>query len=138
MPYFKDADDAEYFIGGIFAECVSDPELGPKFAGTGVILKLNFTDPKSVVLVDFVGRKVYTGSDVGDGPEPNIEMFMTADTSHEYWQGKVNVSVALAKGQMRAKGPVPKILKLVPLTKHVFPRYTKMIEEAGRPELMIG
>lgn len=135
MTYFNEASEVHHFIGGIFTECVSDPDLGAKFAETGVILKLNFTDPEAVVLVDFVGSKVYT-DDLSAAPAPTVEMFMTSDVGHEYWLGKVNVSVALAKGQMRAKGPVPKILKLVPLTKHVFPRYVEMITAADRPELL--
>jgi hypothetical protein len=44
--------------------------------------------------------------------------------------------MALAKGQMKAKGPVAKILKLVPLVKPVFPRYEKMLEEANRDDLL--
>ena len=59
-------------------------------------------------------------------------MTMDADTAHRFWLGKVNVTVALARGQMKAKGPVAKILKLVPLVKPVFPRYRQMLEEAGR------
>lgn len=135
MPYFTEPADVERFIGGIFTECLTDPELGPKFAVTGTVLKLNFTDPEATVLVDCASGKVLTGDSVTGGAEPNVEMFMTSDVGHEYWLGKVNVSVALAKGIMRAKGPVPRILKLVPLTKHVFPRYVKMIDDSGRPEL---
>lgn len=134
MSYFKDTADVEHFIGGIFTECLKDPSLKDKFAETGVILRLNFTDPEATVLVDTVTSTVHTGR--GNGPDPNIEMFMTSDVGHEYWLGKVNVSVALARGQMRAKGPIPKILKLVPLTKHVFPKYREMIEQANRPELL--
>lgn len=135
MPYFTEAAEVEHFIGGIFTECLDDPELGPKFEATGTVLKLNFSEPESTVLVDCGGRKVFTGDDSSVGPDPNVEMWMTADVGHEYWLGKVQVAPALAKGQMRAKGPVPRILKLVPLTRHVFPRYQKMIEDSGRPEL---
>jgi hypothetical protein len=61
---------------------------------------------------------------------------MAADTAHRFWLGEVNVTVALARGQMKAKGPVAKVLKLVPLTKPVFPRYRQMLEEAGREDLL--
>ena len=62
--------------------------------------------------------------DCGDTDlEPEVVMSMEADTAHRFWLGKVNVTVALARGQMKAKGPVAKILKLVPLTKPIFPRY---------------
>ena len=88
---------------------------------------LHFTGPTSHLIIDAVEGKVYTGAECDSGPTPNIEMFMTADISHQFWLGKVNVSQALAKGQMRAKGPVPTILKLVPIASKVFPRYEKMI-----------
>ena len=55
-------------------------------------------------------------------------MSMEADTAHRFWLGQVNVTVALARGQMKAKGPVAKILKLVPLVKPVFPRYKAQLE----------
>jgi putative sterol carrier protein len=75
--------------------------------------------------------------DLGDTDmEPEVVMSMEADTAHRFWLGKVNVTVALARGQMKAKGPVAKILKLVPLTKPIFPRYRKMLEEAGRQDLL--
>jgi putative sterol carrier protein len=68
--------------------------------------------------------------------EPEIVMSMEADTAHRFWLGKVNVTMALAKGQMKAKGPVAKILKLVPLTKPIFPRYQQMLEQDGREDLL--
>jgi hypothetical protein len=135
MTYFQDAADVDHFIGGIFTECLTDPDLGPKFAASGTILRLNFTEPDVTIVVDCANNKVYTGAALAGAPDSNVEMFMTSDVAHRYWLGQVNVSVALAKGMMRAKGPIPRILKLVPLTKHVFPRYQRMIEESGRPEL---
>src|SRR4026209_1031379 len=68
--------------------------------------------------------------------EPEVIMTMEADTAHNFWLGKINVTVALARGQIKAKGPVAKILKLVPLVKPVFPRYRKMLEDAGRDDLL--
>jgi putative sterol carrier protein len=61
---------------------------------------------------------------------------MEADTAHKFWLGEVNVTVAMARGQIKAKGPVAKILKLVPMTKPVFPRYKKQLTEQGRADLV--
>ena len=47
------------------------------------------------------------------------------------------MTVALARGQMKAKGPVAKILKLLPLTKGVFPRYKQQLRDAGREDLIV-
>jgi hypothetical protein len=60
---------------------------------------------------------------------------MDADTAHRFWLGKVNVTVALARGQISARGPVAKILKLVPLVKPVQARYESQLEAAGRSDL---
>jgi hypothetical protein len=45
------------------------------------------------------------------------------------WRGDYNLAVGLAKGEVKAKGPVNKILKLVPLTKPLFPMYREAIAE---------
>ena len=75
--------------------------------------------------------------DFGDtAMEPEVVMTMEADTAHRFWLGKVNVTVALARGQMKARGPVAKILKLVPLVKPVFPRYRAQLEQQGRQDLL--
>jgi putative sterol carrier protein len=75
--------------------------------------------------------------DFGDSEmEPEVTMTMDADTAHLFWLGKVNVTVALARGQIKASGPVAKILKLVPLTKPVFPRYVAQLEAQGRSDLI--
>jgi putative sterol carrier protein len=126
MPVFKDAADVNAHIGEIFREAVSDPELGPKFAESGVVLKIHYTEPTCTMTADFANSKVYFDDD--SAPTPNVEMFMKADVAHRFWLGKVNIAAALAKGEMRAKGPIPKILKMVPLAKTVFPRYTALCE----------
>jgi putative sterol carrier protein len=68
--------------------------------------------------------------------EPEVTMWMHADIAHRFWLGQVSPTIALARGQMKAKGPVAKILKLVPVVKPAFPRYVQMIEEAGRDDLL--
>ncbi len=46
------------------------------------------------------------------------------------------MDVVADEGQIKAKGPVSKILKLVPLVKPVFPRYRRMLEQPGREDLV--
>lgn len=135
MPYFKDADEVYRFIGTLFQELASDDELGPKFRTANTIVQYQYRNPESRITVK-MREAEETQVDLGHTElEPEVVMTMEADTAHRFWLGKVNVTVALARGQMRARGPVAKILKLVPLTKPVFPRYRAMLEEAGRKDL---
>ena len=136
MGYFKDAQEVYDTIGKLFADIAKDPDLGPKFRKANTILQYDYSDPESTITL----RLQEDGpADVDFGHtdmEPEVVMSMEADTAHRFWLGEVNVTVALARGQMKAKGPVAKILKLVPLTKPVFPRYRQMLEQAGREDLL--
>jgi putative sterol carrier protein len=136
LPYFKDSQDVYDTLGKLFQDLADDEELGPKFRKADTIVRYEFSDPDSQITVrlqpDQPGEV-----DLGDSDmEPDVVMSMEADTAHQFWLGKVNVTVAMARGQIKAKGPVAKILKLVPMTKPVFPRYKKQLEEQGRAELI--
>ncbi|MEA2398617.1 MAG: hypothetical protein QOK25_2173 [Thermoleophilaceae bacterium] len=136
MPYFKDDTEVYEFIGKLFEDLSNDDELGPKFRKADTIVQYQYRNPESQITV-----KMKDGEepqvDLGETDmDPEVVMTMEADTAHKFWLGKVNVTVALARGQMKAKGPVAKILKLVPLVKPVFPRYRQMLSEAGREDLV--
>jgi hypothetical protein len=136
LAYFKDADEVYRYIGKLFQDLAEDEELAPRFQRANTIVQYRYRNPDSTITVRL--EQGEPGQvDLGDtAMEPEVVMSMEADTAHRFWLGKVNVTVALARGQMKARGPVAKILKLVPLTKPVFPRYRRMLEEAGRQDLM--
>jgi putative sterol carrier protein len=136
VPVFKDDQEVYRYIGRLFQDLADDDELGPKFRKADTIVQYQYKNPDSQITV-----KMKDGQEgqVDFGPsdmQPEIVMIMDADTAHKFWLGKVNVTMALARGQMKAKGPVAKILKLVPLVKPVFPRYQKMLEEEKRDDLV--
>jgi len=136
MPYFKDEQEVYDYIGKLFQDLAEDDELWPKFRRANTIVQCQFRNPESQITVCM---REDEDAQVDLGPtelEPEVLMTMDADTAHRFWLGKVNVTVALARGQMKAKGPVAKILKLVPLVKPVFPRYKRMLTDAGREDLM--
>ena len=136
MAYFKDAQEVYDTIGRLFEELADDDELAPKFRKANTIVQYRYREPESTITVRL--QEDQPGDvDFGETEmEPDVEMSMEADTAHLFWLGKVNVTVALARGQIKAKGPVAKILKLVPLTKPVFPRYKTQLEASGREDLV--
>jgi putative sterol carrier protein len=136
LAYFKDAQEVYDYIGKLFEDLAEDDELAPKFQKANTIVQYQYRNPESVITVK-VKENEDGQVDMGETEmEPEVVMSMEADTAHRFWLGKVNVTVALARGQMKAKGPVAKILKLVPLVKPVFPRYKKQLEEQGRQDLL--
>jgi len=136
VAYFKSDTEVYEYIGKLFQELSNDDELAPKFRKADTIVQYQYRNPESQITVRMQEGQ---GPQVDFGPtemEPEVTMTMEADTAHRFWLGKVNVTIALARGQMKAKGPVAKILKLVPLVKPVFPRYREQIERQGRGDLL--
>jgi SCP-2 sterol transfer family len=135
VAYFNDAQDVYDTLGKLFVDLADDDELGPRFRKADTIVRYEFTNPDSQITVrlqpDQPGDVDFGESEM----EPDVVMSMEADTAHRFWLGQVNVTVAMARGQIKAKGPVAKILKLVPMTKPVFPRYKKQLTEQGRSDL---
>jgi len=136
LPYFKDADEVYATIGKLFQDLADDEEMAPRFRKANTIVRYEFRNPDSTITTRL--QEGQPGDvDFGDSEmEPDVTMAMEADTAHRFWLGQVNVTVALARGQIKAKGPVAKILKLVPLTKPVFPRYKAQLEAQGRDDLV--
>jgi hypothetical protein len=136
VPVFKDDQEVYQYIGQLFKDLGDDPELGPKYRRANTIVQYRYSNPDSQIttkLIEGEDGQVDCGE---TGMEPEIVMTMEADTAHRFWLGKVNVTMALARGQMKAKGPVAKVLKLVPLAKPAFPRYEQMLKDAGRTDLL--
>ena len=132
MTKFTDEADAKRYLGGIFEQAMADDALAAELS-TDMVLRIKYTNPDWALTVDMGNRKVYLDEcDL----TPAVEMFMTSDNGNKFWLGKLNLAAAMAKGQVRAKGSFPKILKLVPASKKLFPRYEAMLRENGRDDLL--
>ncbi len=136
MALFENADEVYETLGKLFVGIMADEELSAKFRKADTIVRYQYTDPESEITVRL--QEGQPGAvDLGPSEmEPEVTMTMEADTAHRFWLGDVNVTVALARGQIKASGPVAKILKLVPLAKPVFPRYKAQLEAQGRTDLL--
>lgn len=135
MGLFRDADEVYAYIGRIFEEIVADSELGPGVQQADTIVQYRLSDPEARITA-----KIRQGQerrlDLGEtGLEPEIVMTMDADTAHRFWLGQVSITMAMTRGEIKAKGPVAKILRLVPLVGPAFPRYLELLAESERPEL---
>jgi hypothetical protein len=136
MALFKDAQDVYDTIGKLNVDIAADEELGPRFQSANTIVRYELSEPDSAITVRLCeGEPIEV--EFGDSEmEPDVTMTMKADTAHGFWLGRVNITVALARGEVKAKGPVAKILRLVPLTKPVFPIYKAQLEAQGRTDLL--
>lgn len=131
---FNDANEVRKYLGGVFEVAFADPEIGPKLKDTGIVLKTTYTEPEAVVIIDATTGTVSEGS--ADSPS-TAEMLMTAETGNAYWQGKVNLPLAMAKSKIKVQGNVASLLKLAPLGKKLYPKYIETLKADGRDDLIV-
>jgi putative sterol carrier protein len=125
--YFDSPEEVDKYIGEMFRQAGDHPQVGAKMKAANVTMRVVYEDPDCEITVRFADPM-----EVIPGPasvEPDITLSMRADIADQFWRGKYNLAVGLAKGQVKAKGPVNKILKLVPLTKPLFPVYRELIAQ---------
>jgi hypothetical protein len=144
MPYFKDEAELRQIIGMLYDRVKTDPAIAPRIRDGKIVVQFRYTDPVGIVTINAASAPTQPGAfyDVlwGDdtGLKPDVQMTMKADVAHQFWHGKVNLMAALTRRQIIAKGPIPKILKLLPAVEPVYAIYPVMLREIGRADLVIG
>ncbi|MEW6200907.1 MAG: hypothetical protein AB1546_02965 [bacterium] len=130
-----------YQIGRRFAEKLfSDPAVAPKLLESKMVINFKYYDERwgdeePEVTVDCSGEemKLFTGPcEIA----PVVTMRMHGDTAHRFWKQKVNMMAAITRGEISARGPVPKVMRLLPIIKPGYEYYKQTLEELGFTELL--
>lgn len=133
MGYYKDTEQLYEILGEFFNYLKENPEIGPKVIQSGLIIQFKYEDPDGIIYIHCPNNQIIIGENLEI--KPDVEMFMKADTAHKLWLGKVNLMVALTKGDIKAKGPIPKIMKLLPIIKGAYAIYKDFLKQKGLEEL---
>lgn len=136
MPVFASEQDVYDQIGRLLEAMMADDHLVWQFQRADTVVQYRCHEPEATITID-ARRDSEAAVVLGEcALEPEVVMSMAADTAHRFFLGQVNVTCAIARGEIRAEGPVAKILKLVPLVKPFFPHYAAQLEATGRTDLV--
>jgi len=130
MGMFKTAEEFEKVIGGFFTLVADTPLIADKLLKSKMIIRFNYSDPELVVVIDCSGDKAEVRPHDTE-TKVIVEMTMSSDIAHRFWFGMVNLTKALTRKEMVAKGPIPKVLKLLPAIKPSYAMYPKYLDENG-------
>ncbi len=130
MATFESAEKLEEVLGGFFQKMAETPVISDKLLKSKLIIRFSYTDPDLVVVVDCSGDKIDVRPRDAE-TKAIVEMSMSADIAHKFWFGKVNLTKALTRKEMVAKGPIPKVLKLLPAIKPAYAMYPQYLDASG-------
>lgn len=142
MGVFRDSSHFYECVGELMDRAKVNPQVGPKIAKSGIIIQFRYTNPDAVTTVNAKDKPTQPNAyaDVIHGPtdlKPDVVMTMKADTAHAFWHGKVNLLAALAKKEIVAQGPIPKILKLLPAVEPLYKEYPVLLREKGYASMVM-
>jgi len=102
-----------------------------------MVLRFNLKDPDLVIVIDATEDPI--GVYINDqSRKPSADFTLKADVANKFWNGKVNLAIALTKKDIVARGPIPKILKLVKILGTLYGFYQLFLKRAGREDLLIS
>ena len=137
---FRSPKEFREVMDRIFEMMNSDPDMGPKLRAADVPQRFEFSDVDMVVNIraatDEEGGNLHWEWSDDVGWEPKVKMTMSSETANKYFQGKENVAIAIARRRIKTGGDVKAALSLIPITKPVYERYTRVVE-AEYPHLKV-
>ena len=128
MPIFRDTEHFYEILGTFFEKLKDDPEIGPKVLASGLVIRFNYSEPDATITIDCPNNVIIRGA---SDMKADVEMSMKVEVAHRFWLGKVNLMLAITKRDIIAKGPIAKILKLLPIIKDSYAMYRKYLLDIG-------
>lgn len=128
MSIFANSDELNQVMETLWGRIRADDSLRNQLLESRLIVRFHYREPAGRLTVDCSdGRemKISTGE---NERKAMIEMFMKSNMAHEFWLGNVNVPVAILAGKIVSKGPVNKVLALLPVVKPAYSFYPDIYE----------
>jgi putative sterol carrier protein len=116
MAHFE--TDAEVYeqLGGILNNLVYNSARREQLRQADAVVQFAFRQPEATVTIDARARKP-ARIDLGETKlRADVVLAMDADTGRALLTGELSPTLALARGDVRTKGPVGKVLRIVPAT----------------------
>jgi putative sterol carrier protein len=130
MAIFKDTKMVQDLFGELWTKMINETEFGKKLKESELSILFMTEDPEVVMYIDINGPLF---GEEAKAKTPVVIMKMSGDTVHKFWLKQINVPKALALRQIKAKGPVGKILQILPLLKPGFALYPEYCKKYNLP-----
>jgi putative sterol carrier protein len=132
MPVFKDTEQMYEVLGELFNQLLENKPVAQKFYDDDINIKYEITEPDGEIWLlhgDDWPEVVVGEADA----EADITMWLKGDDCHNFWLQKLKLPIALAKRKIKAKGPMSKILGMLPMLKPAYEAYPEICEKYGLP-----
>jgi hypothetical protein len=136
MAYFADATDVYAHVGCLIEDLRSDAAVAGPFAALDVVVQCRYRDPEATITLDLRSGGDHAIAFGPTGLDPQIVLTMDADVAHLVLLDELDATIALARGQVTAIGPVELLLAAATASGPTGPRYRAQLAAEGRSDLL--
>lgn len=145
MKQFESSEQLKQVLGGFFEDFsrrmqAGDPsvrEPGEDLNATNLVVHFELKDPDLRIIIDCEEKPIHVSYDSDNPKSPTAVFYVSAEAGHRFWLGGLNLPNALIKKQVVLKGPVGRLLKVLPITKKIYPLYDRFLVDHGYDEFRL-
>ncbi|MBP1762877.1 MAG: hypothetical protein H6Q64_2419, partial [Firmicutes bacterium] len=111
-----------------------DQELTNKLVASNLVVALKIPNIEGLITMELKGEinVTFGATDI----KPDVISIQNDEIFNKFWQGKVNIMLAMTKGQIRVQGAATQMLKLLPTLTPVYKLYAEALKDADRHDLI--
>lgn len=106
----------------------ADEVIGQRLALAGTTVQVHFEDDPELVMTMLLDRvPIETiGRAVG---HPEVHLYIHSRDVFRFWTGDYHLAMGIAKGEVTYRGPVRKMLRVVPIARRLAGRFRQLAEQ---------
>ncbi|MFW9908351.1 MAG: SCP2 sterol-binding domain-containing protein [Candidatus Thorarchaeota archaeon] len=140
MPFYESTEQLKSVFEAFWPRAISNEDVYQKLVSSGIVVRFDIEQPEIHVTIDF--RNPGPDGKLGtlsfdSSAEPEITVWSTSETTNKFWQGKLNTTVAMAKGEVKMKGSIAKALGLLSKIKPLFKIFPDVLRDLGLDHMVL-
>lgn len=140
MPAFESKDQFVEVFNRFWERAKENSEIMEKLAKSQVVVRFDVEDPEVHMTINF--RDPGPSGEIGtltfdSDVDPEISVWSKSETTNKFWQGKLNTTVAMARGQVKLDGSVAKALGLLSKIKPLYEVFPEILKEMELDHMLL-
>jgi putative sterol carrier protein len=131
---YQNAEELYKIFAVMIEKVKKDQELTNKLVASNLVVALKIPNIEGLITMELKGEinVTFGATDI----KPDVTSIQNDEIFNKFWQGKVNIMLAMTKGQIRVQGAATQMLKLLPTLSPVYKLYAEALKDADRVDLI--
>lgn len=115
----------------VMGRAADNNDIARRLALAGIVAHIHLRDaPQQFVLALFLDRAPI---EVETGPvgTPDVELFIDTEDVLRFWTGDMHLAMAILRGEVEYRGPVRKLLRVVPIARRLVSDFQAPAADTG-------